>query len=321
MSFPVLRMIDFIYSASIAYVLEFGDLYIRVYYADELVTTVTTPYLAEHLFELQYRQIGDVMRIAHPSYHTRWLKRTSATAFVIEEIPFNNGPFQTRNDLIDPYETNPATMSCSNVNVGEYAVLSCSTPIFNVLHEGCLFQLTHPKSVTTVSASGTTSSYDIYIKGAWKFITRGTWTGTVLIERNENDAGWETFRTYKGSSGAEQNVSLSLKEDSDNVQYRINSSSASSALRAELSAEDLYYSGIVRVTNYSGPQNVICEVVTRIESVDATRRWAEGSWSDYRGWPASLTFFEDRCVYAGALSGSDRSEATAQAYPVLQGEP
>lgn len=321
MAFPVRRIIEFVYSASIAYVLELGEEYIRVYYDDEYITTVTTPYLDEHLFELQHKQIGDVMRIVHPFYKPRKLSRTTATEFTLEEIDFSDGPFMTRNDLIDPLNTSPTTISCSNTVVGEYGVLTATGPVFNELHEGALFELTHEKAVQTVSASGTTSSGWLDIKGSFRFITRGTWTGTVIVERRENGGNTETFRTYKGSSGAEQNVQWTLKEDFNNVQYRINSASASSAFRAELSSEELFHSGVVKLTNFSDSQHAICEVITRIESTDATRRWAEGSWSDYRGWPASLTFFEDRCIYGGALSGSDRADASIPAYPVLQDNP
>jgi hypothetical protein len=310
MSFPVRRMIEFIYSADIAYVLEFGEYFVRVYYADEYITTVVTPYASEHLFELQHKQIGDVMRIVHPQYKPRKLSRTTSITFTLEEIEFTDGPFMTRNDLIDPLNTTPTTMTCSATIAGTYGSLIANSAIFSKYHVGALFQLTHPKATIMVSSSGPTDSSAIYVKGSWRFITRGTWTGTFNILRNENGAGWDIFRTYKGSTGAEQNISLSLKEDSDNVQYMIdatNTDTISAGFRAELSTEDLYASGVVQVVGFGSPLYVSVKVITRIESITATRKWAEGSWSDYRGWPASLTFFEDRCVYAGALSGSDAS--------------
>jgi hypothetical protein len=310
MSFPVRRMIDFIYSASIAYVLEFGEYFIRVYYADEYITTVVTPYKEEHLFELHYKQIGDVMRIVHPQYKPRTLSRTTATTFALEEIDFTNGPFMTRNDLLDPLNITPTTLTCSATIANTYGSLIANSAIFSKYHIGALFQLTYPKATSTVSSAGAVDSSAIYVKGAWKLITRGTWTGTFNVLRNENGAGWDTFRTYKGSTGAEQNISLSLIENSDNVQYMIDATTTdtiSSGFRADLSTEDLYASGVVQVVGFGSPLYVSVKVITRIESITATRRWAEGSWSDYRGWPASLTFFEDRCVYAGALSGSDAS--------------
>jgi hypothetical protein len=319
MTFPVRRTIEFIYSASIAYTLEFGEYFIRVFYADEYITTVTTPYTAEHLFELQHKQIGDVMRITHSFYRPRKLSRTTATTFTLAEIDFTDGPFMTRNDLVDPLNTSPTTLACSVTAVGSYGSLVATSPIFSKYHVGALFQLTHTKSSMIVSSTGTTPSSAIYIKGAGKFITKGTWTGTVLVERNENSAGWDTFRTYRGSTGAEQNVSLPIKEDFNNVQYRINPASASASFEGDLSIEDQFYSGVVKVVGFGSSINVAIQVITRIESTSATRKWAEGSWSDYRGWPASLTFFEDRCAYAGALSASSASEMQGiDNYPSLR---
>jgi hypothetical protein len=101
------------------------------------------------------------------------------------------------------------------------------------------------------------------------------------------------------------------------VEYYINSAAASSKFRAELSCDDLFHSGVVEITSFGSDQYCIIEVISRIESTDFTRRWAEGSWSDYRGWPASITFFENRCVYAGALSASDASFGSETMYPTL----
>jgi hypothetical protein len=158
----------------------------------------------------------------------------------------------------------------------------------------------------------------MYVSGSLRFITRGTWTGTVLVERNENGAGAETFRTYKGATGAEQNVSWTIIENGNNVQFRINPSGSAGGFNADLSCEDLYSTGVVKVIFYGNTKTVTIQVVSRIEATTATRRWAEGSFSDYRCWPASLTFFEDRCVYAGALSASDASVGSEIMYPTLK---
>ena len=44
--------------------------------------TLTTPYLAADLFELQYKQSNDVSWLVHGSYQPRKLTRTSATALL-----------------------------------------------------------------------------------------------------------------------------------------------------------------------------------------------------------------------------------------------
>jgi len=96
------RMVPFVYSSNVTYELEFGDQVINVYYEGELVQgDISSPYLEDDLFELQFRQSADVMWIVHSSYKPRKLSRVSATSFTLAEIPFENGPFLERNDIAE----------------------------------------------------------------------------------------------------------------------------------------------------------------------------------------------------------------------------
>ena len=92
-------LVPFIFSKTIAYVLEFTGYYIRIYYEDTIVDEITSPYLESDLFELQFSQVGDVIWITHEDYAQRKFSRTTATEFTIDEIKFNDGPFLPRNDL------------------------------------------------------------------------------------------------------------------------------------------------------------------------------------------------------------------------------
>jgi len=321
------RLEPFVYSSTIAYLLEFGDRYIRVYYDDELITAIESPYLESELPEFQYRQIADVMRIVHPKHPPIKLSRTQPTVFTLEEIDFRKGPFLTRNDLVDPTNLTPTEMRCTALSVGETGVLLTTGDVFQEGHEGALFKLIHPKATTTTngSYSGTTTGVicaAITIKGTGSFNTHGSWSGTIVLQRNENNSDWENFRTYISGDPPDRNVQLSWTEKEDNVQYRANvTAHTSGTIGADLSGESTLGEGIVRVSTVSGPRSAICEVIKDLESTEYTKRWAEGAWSTFRGFPATIEFFEDRCVYAGGISNSDRTEVSIPAYPVLQGQP
>jgi len=62
--------------------------------------------------------------------------------------------------------------------------------------------------------------------------------------------------------------------------------------------------GIVEITSVTDAKNAVCTVLTDfpLGSTDATWRWAEGSWSDYRGWPKTIAFHQQRAVYGGSDS-------------------
>lgn len=217
----------------------------------------------------------------------------------------------------------------STTTWGDDLTLTSSSPFFDATHVGALFSLTQPRTDTLLSGSmtypttGTTD--DILVEGGFTFSTHGTWTGTIALERSVDRTVWETYR--KWISDADMNVQYTGTEEEANVYYRINVSALekntasgttkmTSKVKYDLSVNSSTQTGIVRVTGYVSSTVVNVEVVKPLASTDATERWAEGSWSDYRGWPRTMTFFESRAVYAGTphqpqtvwLSGTDDFE-------------
>lgn len=320
----VKRLISFRFSAEIAYVMEFGEGYIRFYYNDVEITQIDTDYAEEHLYELFMEQVGDVVRITHPFYPPQTLKRVTAYEFTIADTVFSTGPFLTRNDLLDPLDLSPNTMAyAGTLTPGSTGTLTAGAAYFEADHAGSLFKLTHARAtkvLSTTAAIEVGESTAFYAKGAMNLITRGTWTGTVTYYRSVNGAAWEMFRQYKGAG--DRNVQLSWVENDDNVKYKITPTAGmSSTFATELSVDDPYSSGIVRVISVGSTTVAAVEVITRIDSTAATRMWAEGSWGAFRGYPATISFFEDRCCYAGTLSGSEAAFGNEIDYPSLRGVP
>lgn len=346
------RVIPFIFSTSIAYIIELGNKYARiyydgdvlgdweyVYYNDESVfdesvfyegayvkfyeddwyadgdTWIATPYLAADLMQLQIKQRADVMWIVHPSYPPSKLSRTGVETFVLEEIDFRKGPFLTRNDLADPDNPSSTTLACDVTATGSSGTITSSVDIFIPEHVGALFMLIHSRTTTSIEQDGVGTTDEIFIKGDYTFNTHGRWTGTVKLQRNENDAGWEDHKTYKAED--DRNIQLASTESEDNVKYRINNVDAANCT-AELSMNNVLRKGIVKVTAVINAYTASITVYSEIESTAATKRWHEGAWSKARGYPASVTFFNNRCVYAGASLSLADDEYVAAQYPSLR---
>lgn len=311
------RNIPFIYSVGVAYKIEMRNGQFRFIYNDSVLTTagsdvtVTTPYQTTDLFEIQYKQRGDVMWLVHKNYAPRKLSRTSPVAFSLDEIEFKKGPFFVRNDLLDPTVTDTALMNSSVTAKGDTGTLtfddgSEGKSFFVEGHVGALFKLIHPRETTvssgSISATGTLCAA-IDVKGTFHFNTHGNWAATLELQRNENGAGWETYRTYisKVLSGAgTRNIQYTGDEDADNVQYRVQCTAyTSDTVDADITVDESTTLGIVKVTGITSGTVATIEVIKALESTGQTRRWAEGAWSPYRGYPVSITFFEERCVYGG----------------------
>jgi sugar lactone lactonase YvrE len=88
------RLIPFKFGTTTAYVLEFGNLYFRVYYNNSGTYTrlgtveVTTPYATKHLQDIQFTQSNDVIYLAHPSYAPRKIIRAADDNWAITELNF-----------------------------------------------------------------------------------------------------------------------------------------------------------------------------------------------------------------------------------------
>lgn len=84
------RLIKFVFNNLQAYVLEFGNRYIRVYQNGARVAGVeiTTPYLTAELAAINYVQSGDVMTLVHPNHPVAQLSRTSSTVWTYAVVSF-----------------------------------------------------------------------------------------------------------------------------------------------------------------------------------------------------------------------------------------
>ena len=105
------RLIRFEFNVEQAYILEFGDLYFRIYKDHAQVVsgtpvTVVTPYLETEVAALKFTQSADVLYLAHPSHPPAKVSRTSDTAWTYAEIDFQDGPYFSTN-------ATATTLTCS----------------------------------------------------------------------------------------------------------------------------------------------------------------------------------------------------------------
>lgn len=56
--------------------------------------------------------------------------------------------------------------------------------------------------------------------------------------------------------------------------------------------------GFVKITGFNSETSVTAEVKSKLSGTGATKLWAEGAWSDYRGYPAVIGLFDGRLYYA-----------------------
>lgn len=143
-------------------------------------------------------------------------------------------------------------------------------------------------------------SWPVQCKGTWNFLTHGTWTGTVIIQRSF-DAGttWEDYRTYTGSD--DRNMDANGNEKKDNAYYRVKMEKyVSGALEYEFRADSYYHQGIVKITSVTDGTHAGASVIKEIGKAEKTKEWNEGAWSEENGYPAAVAFYEERLMFAGS---------------------
>jgi len=93
------RLIRFEFSITQAYIIELGNLYMRVYKDQGQILDsgsayeVATPYITADLFEIQFVQSADVLYLAHSNYKPRKITRSGHTAWTVTNYAPTADPF------------------------------------------------------------------------------------------------------------------------------------------------------------------------------------------------------------------------------------
>ena len=299
------RLIRFAFSSEVAYVCEFGDKYIRfikdgaVLKNGSTVVELSSPYSAKELADLKFVQCADVMTLVHPDHPVYELKRIRTAEFTLTQKYFEYPP------MLDPNLNDNLTLTPSGVS--GTVTLTASGAVFASGNVGGYFELVHTRRTNEISidfkADGTSGSLEVY--GYWTFTTHGTWTGVVTLQRSyDGGSTWGDYRTW--SSAKDSNTSDSGEETGDGVLYRVKMSdyeqSGTGTLqlcRCLLVNPDFTRTGVVKITAVESATKATGTVVKRLGGTGATTEWLEGAFSDRRGYPRAVAYFEDRMVFGG----------------------
>jgi hypothetical protein len=95
------RLIPFIYSTEVKYMVEMGHNYLRFWVGGALlrdgsnnIVEVATPYTETMIGDVRFTQSADILYLVHPDVRPKELRRTSATAFTLTDFNYRRGPFR-----------------------------------------------------------------------------------------------------------------------------------------------------------------------------------------------------------------------------------
>lgn len=203
------------------------------------------------------------------------------------------------------------TPGTGNLNVPSgVPTLTANFTIFDTGHVGAFFNLRTIIPATTLADAGFTAnthvSSSIKCGQTYSIVTSGVWGGRIKIQIS-NDIGvtWTTIQTLQ-SSGAE-NFQLSGETGQQQCLLRVIGDTTvtwSGTLTIDLTAQSFFWNGIVQIITYTSNVVAVMTIVNPEGLADtaATALWSEGSWSNFRGWPTCVAFFQDRECFASTTT-------------------
>lgn len=267
-----------------AYMLEFGNLYIRIFWNRAVLGApleVVTPYTSADLvnaaggFAIDYVQSGDILYLACAGHAPRKLSRTAHTTWTLSTYSPTGGPFQDVNITATTVYASAAT---------GVVTLTASAAIFTADLVGTLFYV-EQKTVI-----------DIEQWEPGKSITAGD-------VRRSGGKNYQAVNTATTGTSTPTHTEGSVYDGDGGVQWTF--------------LEAGY--GWVTITAAAG-LTATATVLSRlpggcVTAGNATTKWAYGAWSSAEGWPDVVTFYLDRLVW---MRGANWWMTVAGDYEVME---
>ncbi len=262
------RLIGFEFSTEQAYSIEFGDQYCRFFMNGAPILLngvpyeISTPYLEADLPLIKYTQSADVLYLVHGKYAPRTLSRYGHTNWVLELFDNTNGPYM---------RTNISATTITPSAAAGTITLTASADLFVPSHVGTWWRIGDANDdgfYGCVKVTAYTSPTVVTAK------VMSTLTNSVTTA-----PAWKSGQSYKANTY---------------VQYK---SYVYRCLVHHYSGDGSTDNPIIVPTDTSywsqyGP----------ITITSPTTNWAEGAWSDCRGWPETVMFCQDRLMFGSSKS-------------------
>jgi len=253
-----------------------------------LVNTTSAPYLEE----ITFAQQGDLMFICHNTFQTRILERTGLTTFTISTFNFDSS--RDGNDIFQPYfsfQSLGTTISVNNTS-GSGRTATTSTDYFVSDHVGTDLLI----GETRCRITGVTDARNATVT------INGTLRQQLEIDSIEVFEGSGTVRITKALHGLATGASVTFERAGavgGIANSNINGARTITAVPDENTFEFTAGGSATATSSAIGGGS------PRIVTGAATTEFSEQSYSALRGYPAAVTFHQNRLWFGGTLAQPD----------------
>lgn len=283
------RLIPYVFNKSQAYIVEFGDLYVRFFYSTGapietspgVQLELVSPYTEAMLDDLEYVQGADTMFIFHQQVPVHRLRRVTNTEWTLAAAPFVTVPFAEAGIKF----ATSATLSAATVGTGRTFTSSASAFLAGdvgrqIVAGGGIAEITAFTSATVVTVEVITAFANTAL-ASWQMTLSPQATNTAEAK----DPVGKVIKMTLTSSGA---TPLDGWRASDVGKYvKIND-------------------GLVQITSYTSPTEVKGVIKSALVSIigSTANAWSLESsvWNAEDGYPATGTLYEQRLACAGSIN-------------------
>ena len=272
------RIIPFVYSTTQAYVLEFGDGYMRV-----------------------YRQRGQVVE---SSKTITGITAANPAVVTSNAHGFSNGDQVYITGVAGMTQVNNRRFTVANVAANTFELSGVNSSAYTVYSSGGvaneIYTVATPWADEDLEQLKFTQSADTLFVAHPLYQTR-------KITRT-SDTGW-TVALYEPTDGPYLDVNTTTTTFTPSAASGAITVTASTATFASTDVGRLIRIkeggswGWLKITGYTSSTQVNADVKgANLAATAAVTDWRLGAWSDTTGWPSVVTFFQERLVFACSTS-------------------
>ena len=297
------RLLPFVFSDDEQYIISLEHEKIRVFQISpttgdvSLIQTITQDINAvtlkfDHAFlhEYTYAQAGDVMFIAHQTFATQQIVRTSLTNFQVESFLFDQNTAATQ--VYQPYfsfQTAGMTLDPS-ASSGNGVTLTTSSPYWDAEHVGSTIRYNKNEIEITSVTSSTVAVGDILDE--LKI--------TLLPDSFRTNNGSNIIEVTLVNHGMSQGDAFDISNSDTVAGISINQINGARTVTEVIDNDKFTFTaGATANTSVTGGGT------PSLTTHAPTTTWDEQSYSSLRGYPAAVTFHQNRLVFAGSLAQPD----------------
>jgi len=187
--------------------------------------------------------------------------------------------------------------------VGDIRRVTATNYVCLTAHTSGTFATDLAAAKWAVSEADLTSA-TIPVRGDWNVRTYGVWIADILVQRSlDGGTTWDTIRKFRGKE--DRNVDATGNQVEDAL-FRVvlndidpPTNAGPTTPRVVIEVVDAYIYGLVQILGVINSTNCRVRIVDEPLSEAETPYWAEGAWSDVRGYPRAVTLHEQRLCFGG----------------------